>query len=267
MTQKNNKIKNHKPNNIIFNITGLLTYLFLYIPLIIIILYSFNDSRININWNGFTLKWYYILFNDKDLINAAINSIIIAGISTAIAVILGSAAGIALHKYKLPLLSFLVMIPLAAPELIVGVALLLFFILIHFTLGLGSVIIAHTTFCISFVAIAVKTRMHGMDNSIIDAGRDLGANPLKTFYLILLPNILPGIIAGGLMAFTLSIDDFIITFFTAGVGSSTLPLAIYSMLKMGVTPEINAISSIIIVFTLIITTITSKVSPQLFKAM
>jgi spermidine/putrescine transport system permease protein len=246
-------------------ITGVIGYLFLYIPLIIVILFSFNESRVNVGWIGFTFKWYKILFVDKALLGAALNSLIIATISSFLSIILGSMAGIALHKYKIPLLSALVLIPVAAPELLVGIALLLFFILMNFTLGIASIIFAHTAFCISFVAIAVKTRMHGMDDSILDAARDLGANKLKTFYLVLLPTIFPGIIAGGLMAFTLSIDDFMITFFTAGPDSTTLPLAIYSMLKMGVTPEINAVSTIIIFFTLILTTIASKISPQLFK--
>ena len=263
---KENHANKNKVSSI-FLIGGIVGYLFLYIPLIIVVLYSFNDSRINVGWVGFTLKWYKVLFADKDLINAAINSLLIAFASSAISIVLGTIAGVALHKYKAPLLSFLITIPIAAPELIVGIALLLFFILINFTLGFTSITLAHTAFCISFVAIAVKTRMYGMDDSIIAAARDLGATPFKAFYLILIPNILPGIISGGLMAFTLSIDDFVITFFTAGVGSNTLPLAIYSMLKMGVTPEINAISTIVIVFTLVLTTIASKISPQLFKAL
>ena len=157
------------------------------------------------------------------------------------------------------------MIPVAAPELLVGVSLLLFFLLINFTLGMVSIILAHTAFCLSFVTIAVKTRMHGMDDSLMDAARDLGASPSRAFISVLIPTILPGVIAGWLMAFTLSLDDFVITFFTAGVGSSTLPLAIYSMIKMGVTPEVNAASTIIIVFTLVLTSVATKLSPQLFK--
>ncbi len=246
-------------------IMGICGYLFLYIPLFLVILFSFNSSRVNIGWVGFTLHWYKVLFADKDLILAATNSLLIGFASSFISIILGTMAGISLHKFKLPFLSMLVAIPIAAPELLIGVALLLFFLMINFTLGITSIILAHSAFCISFVAIAVKTRMHGMDNSILDASRDLGANAVQTFFLVLLPNILPGIIAGGLMAFTLSIDDFIITFFTAGPNSNTLPLAIYSMIKMGITPEINAISTIIIIFTLLITTIASKISPQLFK--
>ncbi len=245
--------------------TGTLVYMFLYLPLIVLIVYSFNDSRVNVGWVGFTLKWYKVLFADKQLIAAAINSLIIALIASTVSVILGTLAGVALHKYKVPLLSTLVMIPVAAPELLVGVSLLLFFILINFTLGMASITLAHIAFCVSFVTIAVKTRMYGMDNSLLDAARDLGASPVKTFFLILIPTILPGIIAGWLMAFTLSIDDFVITFFTAGVGSSTLPLAIYSMLKMGVTPEVNAASTIIILVTLVLTSVATKLSPQLFK--
>lgn len=246
-------------------VTATLVYLFLYLPLIVLIVYSFNDSRVNVGWVGFTLKWYKVLFADKQLINAALNSLIIALIASTVSVILGTLAGVALHKYKVPLLSTLVMIPVAAPELLVGVSLLLFFILINFTLGMASITLAHIAFCVSFVTIAVKTRMHGMDNSLLDAARDLGASPVKSFFLILIPTILPGVIAGWLMAFTLSIDDFVITFFTAGVGSSTLPLAIYSMLKMGVTPEVNAASTIIILVTLVLTSVATKLSPQLFK--
>lgn len=246
-------------------VTGILIYLFLYLPLLIVIAYSFNDSRVNVTWVGFTLKWYRVLFNDKQLINAALNSLVIAVLASSVSVILGTLAGVALHRYKIPLLSTLIMIPMAAPELLVGVALLLFFLLINLTLGLTSITLAHIAFCVSFVTIAVRTRMHGMDDSLIDAARDLGATPLRAFILILIPSILPGIIAGWLMAFTLSIDDFVITFFTAGVGSTTLPLAIYSMLKMGVTPEVNAVSTLIILITLILTTLATKLSPQLFK--
>lgn len=246
-------------------LSGSLVYLFLYVPLLILIVYSFNDSRVNVGWVGFTLKWYKALMHDQQLIDAAINSVVIASIASTVSVILGTLAGVALHKYKVPLLSTLVMIPVAAPELLVGVSLLLFFLLINFTLGMASIILAHIAFCLSFVTIAVKTRMHGMDDSLVDAARDLGASPTKAFFLVLIPTILPGVIAGWLMAFTLSLDDFVITFFTAGVGSSTLPLAIYSMLKMGVTPEVNAASTIIILCTLILTSVATKLSPQLFK--
>jgi spermidine/putrescine transport system permease protein len=242
--------------------SGVAVYLFLYLPLIILVVYSFNDSRVNVGWVGFTFKWYIKLFHDTQLMQAAINSLIIASIASTVSVILGTLAGVALHKYKVPFLSTLVMIPVAAPELLVGVALLLFFLMINFTLGMTSIILSHIAFCLSFVTISVKTRMHGMDESLVDAARDLGASPVKAFFLVLVPTILPGIIAGWLMAFTLSLDDFVITFFTSGVGSTTLPLAIYSMLKIGVTPEVNAISTIIILVTLVLTTAAAKLSKQ-----
>lgn len=249
----------------VFLFGGVFTFLFLYIPLIVLILYSFNDSKINVGWVGFTLKWYKVLFADKEIIHAGVNSLLIAFTSSSISIVLGTLAGVALHRYKIPLLSGLVMVPVATPELLIGVSLLLFFLMINFTLGYTSIILAHTAFSISFVAVAVKSRMFGMDDSIIDAARDLGASPFKAFWLILIPTILPGVIAGGLMAFTLSVDDFVITFFTAGVGATTLPLAIYSMLKMGVTPEVNAASTVIILFTLCLASIATKLSPQIFK--
>ncbi len=257
-------MQTHKSSKLI-TISGILVYLFLYIPLIVVVLFSFNSSRISVSWVGFSFKWYNILFHDKTIINAALNSLAIAFISSIMSVIMGTMAGIALHRYKIKLLSSLILIPVAAPELLIGIALLLFFVLINFTLGYISIILAHIAFCISFVAIAVKSRMHGMDDSILYAARDLGAGPVRAFLLILIPTILPGIISGGLMAFTLSVDDFIITFFTAGPDATTLPLVIYAMLKMGITPEINAISTIIIIFTLILTTIAAKISPHLFK--
>ena len=246
-------------------VIGIIVYLFLYLPIIILILYSFNDSRVNISWVGATLKWYRILFADRQLVQAFLNSLIIAAFSSLISVILGTFAGVALYKYRIPALSFLVMIPVAAPELLIGVSLLLFFMMLHVTLGYISITLAHIAFCISFVTVAVRTRMQDIDDSVLEAARDLGANSLQTFYLILIPMILPGIVAGGLMAFTLSIDDFVITFFTTGIDSLTLPIAIYSMLKMGITPEVNAISTMLICITLVLILVARKLSPQMFK--
>ena len=246
-------------------ILSLLVLLFLYVPIIIIILYSFNKSRIGISWTGFTLNWYKLLIHDHNLIHSAINSLVIALISSLVAVIFGTCAGIAIHKYKIPFFSSLIYIPVVVPEVVVGLSLLIFFILINFTLGYVSVVLAHIAFSVSFVTLTVISRMDDYDDSVISAARDLGAGPVKAFFLILIPSILPGIIAGGLMAFTLSIDDFIITFFSAGAGITTLPLFIYSMIKVGVTPEINAISSIIIIFTLIMAYFISKLSPKIFE--
>jgi spermidine/putrescine transport system permease protein len=236
-------------------------YAFLYLPLVIVVVYSFNDSRLNAEWVGFTLDWYQKLLHNNEMLSAAANSLIIATVSAGVATVLGTLAGMALHQFRLRLLPGLVMAPIAMPDILMGVSLLLFFILINMSLGLLSIILAHITFCIGFVALSVQARMSGIDQSLTEAARDLGATPWICFRRITLPLLAPGIIAGALMAFTLSIDDFVITFFVAGVGSSTLPLQIYSMVKIAVTPEVNAISTLLMLLTLILITLVSKLSP------
>jgi spermidine/putrescine transport system permease protein len=232
-------------------LAALLVYLFLYLPLSVVVVYSFNDSRLNAEWVGFTWRWYQVLLADEEMIQAAFNSILIALGASLVATVLGTMAGIAMHRYKLKVLPFLVITPVAMPEILLGVSLLLFFIqVMHLTLGLLSILIAHITFCVGFVAIVVRARLAGMDEGIFEAARDLGATPWQTFRLVTLPLILPAVIAGALMSFTLSIDDFVITFFTAGVGVSTLPLQIYSMIKIAVTPEVNAVSTLLMLVTL-----------------
>ena len=245
---------------------ALFAYLFLYLPLVIVVVYSFNDSRLNAEWVGFTTKWYVKLFNNDEMITAAVNSLIIGVTSSVIATVLGTLAGIALHRFKLKFLPFLVLTPIAIPEILMGVSLLIFFVMINLTLGMVSIILAHVAFCIGFVAIVVRARMQGMDDSLVEAARDLGATPWQAFRLVTLPQILPGIMAGALMAFTLSIDDFVITFFTAGVGASTLPLQIYSMIKIAVTPEVNAVSSLLMLLTLCLILIASRLSPSSLKS-
>ena len=242
-----------------------LAYLFLYLPLLIVVVYSFNDSRLNAEWVGFTTDWYVKLFNNEEMLAAAGNSLLIGVVASALSTVFGTLAGIALHRFKLKLLPFLVLTPIAIPEILMGVSLLIFFVLINMTLGLMSIILAHVAFCIGFVAIVVRARMQGMDDSLVEAARDLGATPWQAFRLVTLPQIMPGIIAGALMAFTLSIDDFVITFFTAGVGASTLPLQIYSMIKIAVTPEVNAVSSLLMLLTLCLIVIASKISPSSLK--
>lgn len=242
-----------------------LIYGFLYLPLIIVIAYSFNDSRLNAEWVGFTFDWYTTLFQNDILIEAALNSLVIGLISSLCATILGTLAGLAMYKYRLKLLPILVLTPIAIPEMLMGVSLLIFFVMLNFTLGLVSITLAHIAFCIGFVAIVVRSRLQGMDEGLVEAARDLGATPFQAFRLITLPLIMPGIIAGALMAFTLSIDDFVITFFTAGAGASTLPLQIYSMIRTAVTPEVNAISTLLMLFTLALITLASKLAPGVFK--
>ncbi len=248
-----------------------LTYLFLYLPLVIVVVFSFNDSKLNAEWVGFTFKWYHQLFANDKMLTAASNSLIIALLASVAATVLGTLAGIALHRYKLRLLPFLVLTPLAIPELLMGVSLVIFFVLINqligiLELGLFTILLSHVAFCVGFVAIVVRARMQGMDDSLVEAARDLGATPFQAFRLITLPLLKPGIIAGALMAFTLSIDDFVITFFTAGAGASTLPLEIYSMIKIAVTPEVNAVSSLLMLLTLALIVIASRVSPSALRA-
>ena len=245
---------------------AILVYLFLYLPLAIVVSYSFNDSRLNAEWVGFTLHWYRTLFSDEQMFRAAANSLLIACISSAVATVLGTMAGIAIHRYKPRLLPILVITPVAMPEILLGVSLLLFFIqVLNLTLGMVSVVIAHITFSIGFVAIVVRARLAGMDEALFEAARDLGATPWQTFRLITLPLIMPGVIAGALMAFTLSIDDFVITFFTAGVGVSTLPLQIYSMIKIAVTPEVNAVSTLLMLLTLTMIALAARFAPDVLK--
>jgi spermidine/putrescine transport system permease protein len=247
-------------------IAALTGYAFLYIPLGIVVIYSFNNSRLNAEWVGFTLDWYVRLFHNQDMLAAAGNSLIIALTASVVSTVLGTMAGVALYRYKSHLLSTLVLAPIAIPEILMGVSLLIFFVLLNFTLGLVSVALAHIAFCIGFVAIVVRARLAGMDETLTEAARDCGASPWNAFRYITLPLIMPGVIAGALMAFTLSIDDFVITFFTAGAGTVTLPLQIYSMIKIAVTPEVNAVSTLLMLLTLALIIIASRVSPSLFRS-
>jgi spermidine/putrescine transport system permease protein len=245
----------------------LAAYAFLYVPLTIVVLFSFNDSKLSAEWVGFTWNWYRTLFADDAMLGAARNSLFIAVTASLAATVLGTMAGIAMHRYRPKLLPFMVLTPVAMPEILLGVSLLVFFISVfgEQALSLATVIVAHTTFCIGFVAIIVRARLAGMDESIFEAARDLGATPWQTFRLVTLPLIMPGVIAGALMSFTLSIDDFVITFFTTGVGVSTLPLQIYTMIKVAVTPEVNAVSTLLMVLTLTMIVVASRVAPDALR--
>ena len=245
----------------------LATYAFLYAPLAVVVLFSFNDSVLNAQWVGFTTSWYAKLVEDGDMLRAAGNSIAIALLSSTVATGLGTMAGLAMHRYRFRWLPLLVLTPVAMPEILLGVSLLLFFRqVLDLTLGFVSILIAHITFSIGFVAVIVRARLAGMDESIFEAARDLGASPWLTFRRVTLPLILPALAAGFLMSFTLSIDDFVITFFVAGVGVTTLPLQIYSMIKVAVTPEVNAVSTLLMALTLTLVLTASRVAPDVLKA-
>ncbi len=247
-------------------LAGFVAYAFLYAPLVIVVAYSFNDSRLNAEWVGFTLSWYEKLFGNEKMLKAAWNSLVIGLTASAVSTVLGTMAGYAMYRYKMRLLPVLVLAPIAIPEILMGVSLLIFFVMLNITLGMLSIVLSHIAFCVGFVAIVVRSRLAGMDESLTEAARDLGATPWQAFRLVTLPLIMPGVVAGALMAFTLSIDDFVITFFTAGVGSSTLPLQIYTMVKIAVTPEVNAVSTLLMLLTLALILIASRLSPGALRS-
>lgn len=239
--------------NKIGTIYSILIYLFLYVPILVLVVFSFNESKLNAVWTGFSLKWYSSLFNNYGIMEAVKNSLVIAFISTALSVALGTITAVGMYKYKFKgksLVDSMLFVPLVIPEVVMGIAMLSFFSQIKISLGIITLIIAHVTFSVSYVVIVVKTRLEGFDKSLEEAAMDLGADPWETFRRVTLPLIMPGIISGGLLAFTLSLDDVIISFFVAGPGSNTLPLKVFSMVKFGVTPEINALSTILMVFTI-----------------
>ena len=248
---------------------SLAVYAFLYVPLAVVVLFSFNDSLLNAQWVGFTTRWYSKLINNDEMLRAAVNSLFIALAASSVATVLGTMAGIAMQRWPHGLtrfLPFLVLTPVAMPEILLGVSLLLFFRqVLDLTLGLFSILVAHITFSLGFVAIIVRARLAGMDESIFEAARDLGASPWRTFRHVTFPLILPGILAGFLMSFTLSIDDFVITFFVAGVGVTTLPLQIYSMIKVAVSPEVNAVSTLLMALTLTLIALASQLAPDTLK--
>ena len=229
---------------------GILSYAFLYAPILILVVFSFNSSKfVTASWSGFTLKWYEELFSDAALGMALRNSLYIAVVGTLVSTVFGTMVALAMERYKFRgKLAFdaLLYLPIIIPDIAMAVMLLSFFVMTKIPLGKTTIIISHIAFNISFVAVVVRARLAQFDRSLEEAAQDLYANNWETFRRVTLPLIMPGILGGALLAFTLSLDDFVITFFTSGPGSTTLPLRIYSMVKLGVTPEINALSSIMI---------------------
>lgn len=234
---------------------------FLYLPIIILTMTSFNDSRFGGVWSGFSLKWYARLLQEKELWHALWNSLIVGISATLASTVIGTLAAFAIHRYKTRLQKIhyaLVYTPLVIPDILMGISLLLFFVLVNLQLGLFTVFIAHTTFCVSYVIMVMLSKLQNFDFSIAEAAQDLGANTSTMVRKIILPLLTPGIMAAALLAFTLSIDDFVITYFVAGPGATTLPLYIYSMIKLGSTPIVNALAVIILCLTFFIVWITQK---------
>lgn len=234
-------------------VTLALVLVFFYLPILVLVVNSFNASRYGGSWEGFTLYWYDALFRERAVWLALRNSLLIALGATGLSMGLGTTAALALHRYRSRLQQAhyaLIYTPLVVPDILMGMSLLLFFVSVGLELGLFTVFLAHVTFCISYVAMVVLARLQDFDESVLEASQDLGANWWQTTTRVLLPLLAPGIVAGGLLAFTLSIDDFVITFFVAGPGSTTLPIRIYSMIKHSRhMPMINALSTILLVVT------------------
>lgn len=229
--------------------------LFLYAPVMILILFSFNDSRFAGVWVGGTLEWYRKLVGDAALHQALSNSLAIAGVSTLGATLLGLGAAVGLERRRFQgqaLVESALILLLVVPEVMLGVALLLWFVLLRVPLGLLTVTIAHTAFNLPLVTMMIRARLQRLDSGLEDAARDLGATPWTAFRRITLPLLSPAILGAALMAFTVSLDDFIVTFFTAGPGATTLPLKVYSMIKSGVSPEINALSALLVIVSMVL---------------
>ncbi|HEX2525379.1 MAG TPA: ABC transporter permease [Geminicoccus sp.] len=242
----------------------LVVFVFLYAPIVVLVAFSFNQSRRNIVWTGFTTDWYGRALNNASLIEAFVNSIVIALISTVFSVIIGGLLALGLYRFRFPgkpVLDGASALPIVIPEICMGVALLVFYARVGWPTGLpwplnlSSVIIGHIVFSFPFVAVVVRARMEGFDRSLEEASKDLGASEWQTFWNVTLPYMKTGLIAGALLAMTLSLDDFVITFFTSGPDTITFPVKIYSMVRQSVTPEVNAASTILILFTVALTII------------
>ena len=233
-------------------------FVFLYFPIVTLVAFSFNSYKRAFVWKGFSLKWYEKAFHNASLHEAFINSMHVAAVSTVVSTALGAMLGLALYRYWFPwkgAYEGIIHLPIVIPEICMAVAMVVFFWGAGIDLSLYTVIVSHIAFTIPFVAVVVRARMAGFDVSLEEASRDLGASEWQTFWHVTFPYMIPGLVAGALMAFVLSLDDFVITFFTAGVGDNTFPVKIYSMLRFSVTPEVNAASTVLILITLSLTLI------------
>ena len=225
-------------------------FLFLYVPILILIIYSFNANKVVGVWTGFSTEWYRELVQDRQMLSAFRVSLWVAFWSTIVSTILGTLAALSLERFRFRgkmTYDAIVYMPIIIPDIVIALSTLLFFVIVAIPLSRYTVLIAHIAFNISFVAIIVRARLANMDNNLEEAAADLGADEWTTFRRVTLPLLMPGIVAGALMAFTLSLDDFVITFFVSGPGSTTLPVRVYSMIKFGVTPEVNAVSTLMFI--------------------
>lgn len=239
-------------------------FAFLYVPIAVVVALSFNEGGLPTVWSGFSLKWYGALAGNRQILAAALNTLIVALVSTAIATLLGTllAIGVETRRRRGRALEALIFAPMIIPDIVLAIALLSFFSMLNVAMGLHTIVLAHVVFNIAFVCAVVRARLKSFDWSIVEASSDLGASAFTTFRRVTLPVIAPAVIAGALLAFTLSVDEFIIAFFTAGAGrsSTTLPMQIYSMIRFGVTPEINALATIVIAVSVVAITIAQRLN-------
>lgn len=229
-----------------------LVVIFMYIPIAVTVFYSFNESKISSIWGGFSIKWYTELFNDSALMEALLNSIILAVASCALAIVIGTLGAVGMQKKTTrfnDLISYLSTLPIMIPEIILGMVFLAVFSFMGLPFGMLTLVIAHTAFCIPYIFIMVSSRLIGMDKSLEEAARDLGASQVRAFFDIILPLVTPAILSGMLLAFAMSFDDVVISIFVTGPKVSLLPVKVYTKLKTGVTPEINALATIMLIVT------------------
>ena len=248
---------------------------FLYAPLLVLFVFSFNDSKANVVWRGFTFKYYGKVFQNESLMEALGNSLTIAFLATIISLVLGALAAVMLWRFRFPFKAGVegtMSLPIVVPEICMGVAMLIFFASIGWPtdlpwpLSLSAITIAHITFCFPFVTMVVRARLSSFNREEEEAAKDLGATEWQAFRDVLIPHMKPGLIAGALLAFTLSLDDFVITFFTSGPNTTTFPVKVYSMVRFSVTPEVNAVSSLLILLTIILTAVALKLQDISGKA-
>ncbi len=234
-----------KPNFSWQGIFSALMFFYMYLPILVLTFYSFNNSAYSADWKGFTLKWYKKLFDDTRVLNALQNSLTVALVAVGISAVLGTLLAVGLARYRFPgktLYRGISYLPLIVPDIAIAVATLVFLAVIAVPLSLWTIVAAHVVFCLAYVAIVVSSRINGLDPHLEEAALDLGATPFQAFIKVLLPELMPAIIAGCLLSFVLSMDDFLIASFTAGTGSTTLPMEIFSRIRTGVKPDINALS-------------------------
>ena len=242
--------KKHKLSGIYLAVLLLVMYL----PIVMVVIFSFNESKLTASFTGFSLKWYETLWHDRDIKEALFNSILLGVISCAISAVIGTlgAVGMARADYKTKgMMEYLSTVPIMIPEIILGMVFLAFFSLLNLPFGMTTLVIAHTTFCIPYIFMMVKARLVGIDRSLEEAARDLGASQIRTFFDITLPLIMPAVLSGSLLAFAMSFDDVVISIFVTGPKVNTLPVKIYTKLKTGVTPEINALATVMLLVILL----------------